>query len=233
MKSWQLAVFLIACFSGNAVQRVAIAQIGSWPGAPGYGGLYGGYSGYRGYETGYPANTDGSRRVYGDAFEGNIGRAETGGGLYYSQPFETIGRPAIRPFNRRNRGPIYPTDATPMRQIYTGSSPVVTTPPAILESPPAIHDQGEIVLFSPPTNTIEVHYSLNGTSYTMKPGSLQKFANDRTWTIEVNLGNGQSTRYTLHTGRFKFKQSETGMGLFSTQESPEVAAPAPDPEKLD
>ena len=64
----------------------------------------------------------------------------------------------------------------------------------------------------------------------MKPGTLQKFANDRTWTIDVNLGNGQHAKYTLSTGRFKFKQSETGNGLFSTKDSPDAPAPVPEPD---
>ena len=66
----------------------------------------------------------------------------------------------------------------------------------------------------------------------MKPGTLQKFTNDRKWVIEVNLGNGEMTQYTLSTGRFKFKQSETGFHLYTTRDDPQVpvAAPAPVPE---
>jgi hypothetical protein len=82
------------------------------------------------------------------------------------------------------------------------------------------YDNGEIVLFSPPTNTQEAQYTLNGNAYSMKPGTVQKLTNDRNWTIDVNLGNGQTAKYTLSTGRYKFKQSDSGMGLFTTQDQP-------------
>ena len=62
----------------------------------------------------------------------------------------------------------------------------------------------------------------------MKPGTSQSFTNDRTWTIDFNAGNGQTIKYTLTTGRFKFKPTNSGVGLFSTQDTPEVAAPVPE-----
>ena len=122
--------------------------------------------------------------------------------------------------------------------IYSGSSSVATSSPTLGSSPrvissqPAVkYDNGEIVLFSPPTNSREISYTLNGASYTMKPGTLQKFTNDRKWVIEVNLGNGEMTQYTLSTGRYKFKQSETGFHLYTTRDDPQapVAAPVPAP----
>ena len=80
----------------------------------------------------------------------------------------------------------------------------------------------------------------------MKPGTVQKFTNDRTWTIEASLGSGVLTKYTLATGNYKFKQTETGMSLYTTQDTPEappatanaagdsaaeVPAPAPMPDE--
>ena len=225
-------VWLVMGFAGIARNEIAVAQIGSWPGAPGYGALYSGYSGYRGYETGYPANTDGSRRVYGDGsgFGYSPAMGRPGGVVYYSQPLYPSYR-QVSPFLNRPPGysPRY-FDGSSSNRTYAGSSPIFTSPAVTAAIPPVSFDNGEIVLFSPPTNTSDVQYSLNGVSYTMTPGTLQKFANDRSWTIDVNLGNGQHAKYSLSTGRFKFKQAETGMGLYSTQESPEAPAPIPEPD---
>ena len=229
VKKW---VLLVACLVEVAASDVAFAQIGMWPGAPGYGGLYGGYSGYRGYETGYPANAYGSERVYGNGntFYEGLGPRGIRGGIYYSQPIDPTTRRPRPLFNRQPSSSAQPFDGSVPNRIYSGSSPVITTPTVISTSPPVVYDNGEIIVFSPPNNSVDVQYALNGVSYTMKPGTLQKFANDRTWTIDVNLGNGQHAKYTLSTGRFKFKQSETGIGLFSTKDSPDAPAPVPEPD---
>ena len=225
-------VLLVACFAIFAASNVAVAQYYTWPGEPGYGGLYGGYNGYRGYETGYPANAYGSSRAYGygNANQYSPGPRVIGGGIYYSQPaFPTI-RPSSPFLNRQpnDSSRVY-GGAIPSR-IYPDSSPVQSTPVVTESSPQITFDNGEILLFSPPTNTVDAQYSLNGVSYTMKPGSMQKFTNDRIWIINVNLGGGQNTKYTLSTGRYKFKQSEAGLGLFATQQSPETPAPVPTPD---
>ena len=169
----------------------------------GFGGFYGGIGGL-GYYGGYPS--------YG---YGNYGY---GNGFYtaqpiYSQPVYSTG--------------IYsqPVNTNP---IYFGNAPVVTSQQVVSSTPQTVYDNGEIVLFSPPSNTQDVQYSLNGNPYTMKPGTLQKFTNDRTWTIDVSTGSGQTVKYTLSTGRFKFKQFESGMGLFTTQDQPESPVAVPE-----
>jgi hypothetical protein len=225
-------VLLVGCFVTFAASDVALGQYYTWPGEPGYGGLYGGYGGYRGYETGYPANAYGSRRSYGysNPNQSSPVSGEIGGVIYYSPPASATIR---QPYPFRNRQPDFSSrtyDGTTPSRIYTGSSPVATTPAPTLSTPQAATDNGEIVIFSPPTNTIDVQYSLNGVSYTMKPGSMQKFANDRIWIVNFNVGNSQNVKYTLATGRYKFKQSEAGIGLFMTQQSPEAPAPVPEPD---
>ena len=222
-------ILLIACYAIIATSEVAVAQYYTWPGEPGYGGLYGGYSGYRGYETGYPANAYGSRRSYG---YGNAGDYSSGprviGGGIYTPAYSTM----RQPYPLLNRQPNYSSrsdDGSIPSRIYPGSSLVQTTPSLTASTSPGTYDNGEIVIFSPPTNTVEVQYSLNGVSYNMKPGSMQKFTNDRIWIVNFNVGNGQSTKYTLSTGRYKFKQTEAGIGLYMTQQSPEAPAPVPDP----
>ena len=67
--------------------------------------------------------------------------------------------------------------------------------------------------------------------------SVTEIKNDRTWTIQFESGPGQLTKYTLNSGQYKFKPSGAGVGLFQTQDTPEVAsslrsaasAPVPNP----
>ena len=201
---------------------------GGYGGYGGFGGFYGGYGGFGGYYGGYPGYGYG----YGLGSGYGYGNYGYGSGAYYAQPiYSTYNQPIYSTYNQ----PIYSTPAYSQpvysnSNIYSGSSPVVTS------SPQVVYDGGEIVLFSPPSNTQDVQYTLNGAAYTMKPGALQKFSNDRNWTIDVSLGNGQSVKYTLSTGRYKFKQSDAGMGLFTTQDqpgtqsvTPSTIAPAPAP----
>jgi hypothetical protein len=44
----------------------------------------------------------------------------------------------------------------------------------------AVHDGGEIVLFSPSESGKDFQYSLNGSPYLIKPGGVHRFLNDRT-----------------------------------------------------
>ena len=105
---------------------------------------------------------------------------------------------------------------------------------SVPSSPTPIADGGEILLFSPATNLDDVRYTLNGHPYSMAPGTKQKFKNDRTWTVEFESSPGRFAQYTLTSSRYKFKPSDTGLGLFQTQDLPESApqaipaAPIPD-----
>ena len=103
-------------------------------------------------------------------------------------------------------------------------------PPA----PTSIPDGGEILLFSPATNSGDVNYTLNGQPFRMPSGTKQRFVNDRQWTVQFESAPGQVTTYTLESAHYKFKATTTGLGLFQTQDSPEVAQPglppAPIPE---
>ncbi len=125
-----------------------------------------------------------------------------GNGYGYSSPYY-YNQPAVRSY------PVYAT------QQYTVSTPQY------------VPDGGEIVLFNPTNATTDVSYTLNGTPYTIKPGSVQRFTNDRLWTIEFPSNGTASLRYTLVAGRYKFKPSGSGMGLFQTQDSPDTPVQAP------
>jgi hypothetical protein len=101
-------------------------------------------------------------------------------------------------------------------------------------------DGGEILLFNPTSSQIEVRYMLNGQLYTLPPGTKQSLTNDRTWTVQFEATPDQVTTYTLKSARYKFKATESGLGLFQTQDSPEVAqprglppAPVPSPPEPD
>lgn len=128
-------------------------------------------------------------------------------------------------------------------------------PPAIIDqetiivdpgtaiSPPTMIDQGIVGLieiFSPETNDFVISYTLNGTPFSMSPGQVHTIESDRTWTIEY-LGSETLpiSRYSLASGRYKFKRQDGVIGLFATrdvpgavapvQETPEATAPVPRP----
>ena len=105
------------------------------------------------------------------------------------------------------------------------------TQPVVVSSPQVLPDGGEIVVFSPSSATTDVQYTLNGTPYVLKPGSVQRFTNDRQWTVEfpASSDGAMSLRYTLTTGNYKFKPSGNGLGLFQTQDMPDAPAPSPGP----
>lgn len=175
-----------------------------------YGGTYGGFGGFYG--------GIGGLGFYGGSPGYGYGNYGAGNGYYYTQP--VYSQPVYTPTVYGQ--PVY------SNSVSTSNFPVLTSPPVTSSASQVVYDNGEIVLFSPPGNTQDVQYILNGTAFTMKPGTMQKFTNDRTWTIDVNMGSGQTVKYTLSTGYFKFKQSESGVGLFSTKDQPEVAAPVPE-----
>lgn len=135
------------------------------------------------------------------------------------------------------------------RPVY-GPQPVYVNPQPQLGPTPIVQpnypvpasgaDGGEILLFSPNTNTGDIRYLLNGQLYTMPPGTKQSFVNDRTWTIQFESAAGQVTSYTLETGRYKFKSVNTGVGLFQTKDLPDAPAatglppaPIPNPPEAD
>lgn len=231
-KLWALGLTVIMLM-GGAIQPSAFAQRGGrgWGGGVGgvglgignRGGFYGGYSpgygvnigvgnGYRGYGYGSPGYY-GSYGYPGYGYGRGYGYGGYGGygnyGSYYNQP-----------------------------SYYNNSQPIYSDPgyaqPAVPMSQPATYDGGEIVLFTSPDTAGDVQFTLNGTPYQLKPGEVQRLTNDRQWTIEYAGSNGQPVqRFTLSTGRYKFKPTGNGISLFSTQDQPGIGqqanGPAPVP----
>ncbi|MBC8114310.1 MAG: hypothetical protein H7062_08035 [Candidatus Saccharimonas sp.] len=219
--AWSLMAAMVL---GGIADQTAFAQFGG-RGGGGWGG--GGRSGFSaGYSPRYGLSLNYGNGGYGRGYGGygrgygNYGRGYGyggyggyGSGSYYSQPYYSQ--------------PSY----------YTTQPSYYTTQPSYSSLPAGpTPDGGEIVLFSATNTPGDVAYTLNGVSYLMKPGTTQRFTNDRTWTIEVAPAHGQSPqRYTLVSGRYKFKPLANGIALVQTQDLPggtEQAtglAPAPVP----
>ncbi len=132
----------------------------------------------------------------------------------------------VRPY------PVYqPAPVVVPQPVYVQPQPQYLPPRTIIREsdipsgPSPLADGGEILLFSPSTNASDVRYTLNGALYTMPPGTKQKFTNDRTWMIEYESAPGQVTKYTLASGRYKFKPTAVGIGLYLTQDLPDTAQP--------
>ena len=173
-----------------------------------HGGHYGGhYGGYRGYGYGGYGYGLGYGLSYGLGYGGYYGYPSYGyGGYnnYYSPQYYTS-------------QPVYSNGV--VNQVSYANSTYPVNGQVVTSNSQSLVDGGEIVVFSPASNTRDAQYTMNGTSYVLKPGMLQRLRNDRTWTFEMNSG-GQLLRYTLSTGYFKMKDSANGMELFSTQDQP-------------
>jgi hypothetical protein len=74
--------------------------------------------------------------------------------------------------------------------------------------------RGEIKIVHKKDASSEVHYSLNGVEFTIKPGEEQVFADDRNWVIAIqDQTDAKPHRYTLKTGNYQFVASEKGWNL--------------------
>ncbi len=173
----------------------------------------------------------GNGPMYGPGYGGYGSGFGYGGGPGYGY------RPApvyVQPYPVYQPQPVYVQPQPAYAQPQYFPQPGHVHESTIPSSPTPIADGGEIMLFSPATNLGDVRYTLNGHPYTMAPGTKQKFKNDRTWTVEFESSPGRFSQYTLTSSRYKFKPSDTGLGLFQTQDLPESipqaipAAPIPD-----
>ncbi len=212
---WSLTAVMMF---GGLADQTAFAQRfgrGGWGGG-GRSGFSAGYSprfgvslgynngGWGGYNRGYGGGYGGYGRGYGGYYGGGYGSGYGYGNGYYSQPYYS---------QQYYSQPVY------AQPVYT--QPVYAAPAA------PVFDGGEIVLFSAADTPGDVQYTLNGVQYQLRPGSVQRFRNDRAWTIEVASGVGQAPQqFTLVTGRYKFKPSANGIALVTTQDLPGSSQPA-------
>lgn len=122
----------------------------------------------------------------------------------------------VRPY------PVYQPQTIVVQPQYPIPSTVVREP---VIPPAPMADGGEILLFSPSSNSSDIRYTLNGNPYTMPPGTKQRFVNDRQWIIAFESSSGRVTQYTLSSTRYKFKVSSAGVELVQTQDLPDSEQP--------
>ena len=124
-------------------------------------------------------------------------------------------------------------------QYYT--TPTYSYPSTvIINSTPSVpapsYDNGPIVILAPAANDKPIEYTLNGQSFTMKPGQSQKFNHDRDWIVDFDRGDGKSSaQYGLKAATYKFKMTDKGWELFeaATPEPPTAAAQGEEPKPID
>jgi hypothetical protein len=119
-----------------------------------------------------------------------------------------------------------------------------TQPPVVIEARKTSATIGlaghptEIKLFFPKNATESLSYTLNGTVYSIKPGYVQTFNDDRVWNIEFYRRGNRSPvmRYQLVAGTYLFDADENGWDLKQAPvervypaDTPVPAPPAPAP----
>lgn len=218
---WLFIVATAVCFSAGGV----VFAKGGGHGGGGHGGGHGGHSG--GHHSGGHHSSGhhhysgghhyGGGRYYSGGYGlnyGGYGYYGYGNGYYYPQVYSTY-------YSQGVMNPACIQGGCPV-STYTSVSPVVQT-----SMSQVMPDGRDIVLFNPVETGKEIQYSLNGSPYLIKPGGVQTFPNDRTWTIDMDTGTGQHLRYTLESRRYKFKLTQAGMGVFSTLDQPAGSGVAP------
>ncbi len=83
--------------------------------------------------------------------------------------------------------------------------------------------RGEIKIIHKKDAASEVHYTLSGAKFTIKPGEDQTFADDRNWVIAIENSstpessspeiNTKPRRYTLKAGTYQFVPAEGGWNI--------------------
>ena len=197
-----------------------------------YPGTYNGvaYTDSVGYSGGYYSN---SRSVGPNVVVGanpiSPPRSVIVGGVYPSRTvLNNATRGGVIEYTHNGNGYVYSPGNSYQTVISSGPSifPAMSViqssePPVVIETrrnsvanQPASR-AGEIKLMFPQGATSELSYMLNGTAYSIKPGYVQTFVEDRIWTIEfLQAGNrSQQMRYQLKAGTYLFAFDETGWDL--------------------
>ncbi len=164
------------------------------------------------------------------------------GGVYPSRTvLNNATRGGVIEYTHNGNGYVYSPGSSYQTVISSGPSifPAMSViqssePPVVIETrrnsvaaQPASR-AGEIKLMFPQGATSELSYMLNGTAYSIKPGYVQTFVEDRIWTIEfLQAGNrSQQMRYQLKAGTYLFAYDETGWDLKQAVTSIPVSQPA-------
>ena len=198
-----------------------------------YPGVYNGvaYTDSVGYSGGYYSNSRpmiGSTVVVG-ANPISPPRSVIVGGVYPSRTvLNNATRGGVIEYTHNGNGYVYSPGSSYQTVISSGPSiyPAISVIPP--SEPPVVIDTrrnvasaqpasrtGEIKLMFPQGATSELSYMLNGTVYSIKPGYVQTFVEDRIWTIEfLRAGHrSQQMRYQLKAGTYLFTFDQTGWDL--------------------
>ena len=237
LKAWMWSVVIVTSLTGSA-----FAQHGH--GGGGHAG--GGHSGGAHHGGGTTHHHHGGGNYYGGGYGGGgySGLRFGFGGLGYGSGYGGYGGYGYggSPYGYGYGSGLYSTPR------YYYSTPNYTTPTysypstVIINSTPAApaptFDNGPIVITSPATNDKPIGYTLNGQSFTMKPGQSQKFNHDRDWIVGFDRGDGKgATQYGIKAAAYKFKMTANGWELFEAAipEPPTAssAAPGEAPQPID
>jgi hypothetical protein len=151
------------------------------------------------------------------------------GGVYPSRTvLNNATRGGVIEYTHNGNGYVYSPGSSYQTVISSGPNifPAMSViqpsePPVLIEtrrnsvSNQTVSRPGEIKVMFPKGATSELSYMLNGTVYSIKPGYVQTFVEDRIWTIEfLRAGNrSQQMRYQLKAGTYLFSYDETGWDL--------------------
>ena len=220
----------------------------------GYSNSLGYTVGLSGYSGGYYSNAS----PYGGGVVGSnpiaAPRSIIVGGPFNSRTvMNNATRGGVIEYTHNGNGYVYSPGSSYQTVIQSGPSifpytSVIqpTQPPVIIEARKSSSSQtsdssasrlskvggaGEIKLMFPKSSAASLSYQLNGTVYTIKPGYVQTFADDRVWTIEFLRGGNRSQvlRYQLTAGTYLFDADENGWDLKQAPAAEVIAAPAPVP----
>lgn len=156
-------------------------------------------------------------------------------GVYHNQYGQSIYQQPAPQVYVNPVGPVYGNTGG----YFNASVPQNVVPYSLqANSVAALPRGGSIKIFNPSDSGGEVKYTLNGTPFTIKPGSSQLLPYDRTWTVEFGSGGAAgNVRYSLQPGAYKFKVTDAGWNLFQSQDQSAVAeippAPIPRPDVAD
>jgi hypothetical protein len=120
-----------------------------------------------------------------------------------------------------------PRYGAPLAPVF--GSPLYRNPRALSPAPVTRPSRGAITIVHDKEAASDIRYTLNGATYTIKPGYVQKFEDDRTWVIAFDAGDAKreskkELRYTLATGTYSFQGPEGAIDL--RQVVAKAAAPA-------
>ena len=238
LKAWMWSVVIVTSLTGSA-----FAQHGHSGGGHAGGGHSGGA--HHGGGTTHHHHHGGGNYFGGGYYGGGYSGLRFGfGGLGYGSGYGGYGGYGYggSPYGYGYGSGLYSTPR------YYYSTPNYTTPTysypstVIINSTPAApaptFDNGPIVITSPATNDKPIGYTLNGQSFTMKPGQSQKFNHDRDWIVGFDRGDGKgATQYGIKAAAYKFKMTANGWELFEAAipEPPTAssAAPGEAPQPID